>query len=299
MFSMNIVVVGPGAIGSLWATHLHQAGHQVALWGTQTQTEWTLQCDQHPELTLPYNQLATLHNADLLLITVKAWQVEHALPSLLPHLAPETILLFMHNGMGALDDLAAQLAAHPVLLSTTTHGALKPSAHRVNHTGQGQTQIGPFNAKGAQCAFISDVLHHALPEARWNENIEQALWHKLAVNCAINPLTALEQVSNGELAAPHYRARLDSIIHEVESVMQAEGLPVDEGALRRNVDHVITATAANRSSMHQDIVHQRRTEIDFINGYVVRKAQQHGLAVPVNLQLYQHIQAIQQSWTQA
>lgn len=296
---MNIVVVGPGAIGSLWAFHLHQAGHQVALWGTQTTTEWTLQCDENPGVTLAYNQPNTLHNADLVLFTVKVWQIANTLPVLLSHLAQDTILLFMHNGMGALDSLSAELAAYPVLLATTTHGALRTSPHQVQHTGAGHTQLGPFNAPGARCAFISEVLQHALPQVNWNENIEQALWYKLAVNCAINPLTAIDQVSNGELAAPQYRARLDAIIHEVANVMNAEGITVDEVTLRQNVDKVIQATAANRSSMHQDIVHQRRTEIDFINGYVVRKARLHGLDVPVNQQLYQHIQSIQQSWTQA
>lgn len=296
---MNIVIVGPGAIGSLWATHLHQAGHQVALWGTQNVTHWSLQCDEQPKLSFAYNQPDTLRSADLLLITVKAWQVASALPALLEQIADETILLFMHNGMGALDALSDHLTPYPVLLSTTTHGALKPAPDKVLHTGQGQTQIGPFNAQGERCGFVCDVLQHALPQVSWNQHIEHALWQKLAINCAINPLTALEQISNGELAEPRYRARLDAIIAEVAAVMRAEHISVDERALRATIDQVIAATARNRSSMHQDVVHQRQTEIDFINGYVVRKAQQHGLAVPVNQQLYQHIQSLQQSWTQA
>ncbi|EKO3516529.1 2-dehydropantoate 2-reductase [Vibrio fluvialis] len=296
---MNIVVVGPGAVGSLWAYSLQQAGHRVSLWGTQDTSHWALQLNEAPSIDFAYNQPDTLRHADLLLITVKAWQVESALQPLLPLIEQETILLFMHNGMGALDNLADRLRTFPALLATTTHGALKTSAHTVKHTGLGHTQLGAFNPLGAQCEFIAEVLNHALPSVAWNMHIEQALWQKLAVNCAINPLTAIHHITNGELALPQYRQTLDSIVTEVVSVMQAEHMPVDLAALRATVDNVIHATAANRSSMHQDIFHRRRTEIDFITGYVVRKAQQHRLAVPANLALYQHIQSIEQSWTQS
>lgn len=296
---MNIVVVGPGAIGSLWACALHQAGHQVSLWGTGNSAHWKMQLDEAPCIEFAYNQVSALRDADVLLVTVKAWQVAAALHPIWAHIAPETLLLFMHNGMGALDDLAEHLSTFPVLLATTTHGALKTSAHTVKHTGAGQTQLGALNPLGAQCRFMADVLHHALPSAVWHPHIEHALWQKLAVNCTINPLTAIHHITNGELAQPEFRHTLDAIIAEVVCVMQAEQIPVESAALKSTVDRVIHATAANRSSMHQDIVHQRRTEIDFITGYVVRKAQHHGIAVPANQALYQHIQSIEQSWTQS
>lgn len=296
---MNIVIVGPGAVGSLWACALHRAGHQVSLWGTQPVSHWAFQLDNFPGIEFAYNQPESLHTADLLLVTVKAWQVEPALRPILPHLAQETLLLFMHNGMGALDALAETLNPFPLLLATTTHGALKTSAHSVQHTGHGHTQLGALNSLGAQCEFMAEVLDHALPSAVWNAHIEHALWQKLAINCAINPLTAIHQIANGDLAQPQYRQILNEVIAEVVSVMHAEQIPVERAALSATVDDVIRATAANRSSMHQDVFHQRRTEIDFITGYVVRKAQQHGLKVPANLALYQHIHSIEQSWTQA
>ncbi|PNH92060.1 2-dehydropantoate 2-reductase [Vibrio diazotrophicus] len=292
---MNIVIVGPGAIGSLWAYKLHHAGHKVSLWGTKQSQQWMLAADDSPEILFSYNQPQTLIDADLLLITVKAWQVEAAITPLLPHVNKDAILLFMHNGMGAADNIAELISEYPVVIATTTHGALKVDAHHVKHTGIGQTQLGAFNEKGSQCTFLVDVLNHALPTVSWNPNIQLALWNKLAINCAINPLTAIHQCLNGALAEEKFRPTLDAVIDELVSVMQAEKIPVDRNQLTTTIDNVIRATAANKSSMHQDIFYRRQTEIDFITGYLVRKAQQHGIEVPANSELYKQIQILEKN----
>lgn len=292
---MNIVIVGPGAIGSLWAYKLHQAGHKVSLWGTKQSQQWMLAADDSPEILFSYNQPQALIDADLLLITVKAWQVEAAITPLLNHVNKDAILLFMHNGMGAVDNIAELISEYPVVIATTTHGALKVDAHHVKHTGIGQTQLGAFNEKGSQCIFLVDVLNHALPTVSWNPNIQLALWNKLAINCAINPLTAIHQCLNGALAEEKFRPTLDAVIDELASVMQAEKIPVDRNQLTTTIDNVIRATAANKSSMHQDIFYRRQTEIDFITGYLVRKAQQHGIEVPANSELYKQIQLLEKN----
>ncbi|NNN44388.1 MULTISPECIES: 2-dehydropantoate 2-reductase [unclassified Vibrio] len=293
---MNIIILGPGAIGSLWAYQLQRSGHRVALWGTQPCQQWSIAQDDDPAISYAYNQPATLSDADAVLITVKAWQVAQALTPLLPHLAPETMLIFMHNGMGALDTLDKYISPHPVILATTTHGAQKKTPHHVMHTGQGITQLGAYNPLGEPCSFLAQVLDNALPTVTWNHTITHALWHKLAINCVINPLTAIHQCRNGELAQPHYRSIIEQLIDELIPVMQAEQIPCHKMELTHTIDQVITATAKNYSSMQQDVVYRRQTEIDFITGYVVQKAQQHGLMMPTHLKLYQHIRSIETSW---
>lgn len=293
---MNIVILGPGAIGSLWAYQLHHSGHQVALWGTQSLEYWSIAQDNRPAISYAYNQPSTLRHADVLLITVKAWQVAQALPPILPHLAPETILVFMHNGMGALDSLTTDINHHPIVLATTTHGAKKNAPHHVMHTGKGMTQLGAYNAQGKQCEFLTEVFNRALPTVSWNPEMTHALWHKLAINCVINPLTAIHQCNNGALAHPQYHSTIEQIIHELVSVMQAENIPCNKAVLTESIYQVITATAKNHSSMQQDVVHQRQTEIDFITGYLLQRAQHHGVSIPTNLELYQHIHSLQQSW---
>ncbi|MDG2681163.1 2-dehydropantoate 2-reductase, partial [Vibrio parahaemolyticus] len=197
---MNILILGPGAVGSLWATKFQLAGHNVSLWGRTSDSKQLLQLDDSPAINFANQHLPSVQNADLVVVTVKAWQVETAIEPLLPYINTDTIIMLMHNGMGTAPLLEAKLPDNPLIVATTTHGAYKPNKELVMHTGQGITQVGGFNASGAQCQFLQDVMQHALPEVVWNPNINAALWTKLAINCAINPLTALHQCKNGDLA---------------------------------------------------------------------------------------------------
>ena len=295
---MNILILGPGAVGSLWATKLKLAGHNVSLWGRSSNSEQLLQLDDNPAISFSNQHIPSVQNADLIVVTVKAWQVDGAIEPLLPYISEDTIIMLMHNGMGTAPLLEAKLPDNPLIVATTTHGAYKPSKEQVLHTGQGNTQLGGFNAKGAQCDFLADVMNHALPEVNWNPNINAALWTKLAINCAINPLTAIHQCKNGELAAPEFATKLANITYELVEVMSKEEVEVDFDSLHATIMQVVNATAANYSSMRQDVFHQRRTEIDFITGYLLQAAEKHHISTPENAKLYQRIKQIEQSWTE-
>ncbi len=295
---MNILILGPGAVGSLWATKFKLAGHNVSLWGRSSNSEQLLQLDDNPTINFSNQHIPSVQNADLIVVTVKAWQVESAIEPLLPYISEDTIVMLLHNGMGTALLLEAKLPDNPLIVATTTHGAYKPSKEQVLHTGQGNTQLGGFNAKGAQCDFLADVMNHALPEVNWNPNINAALWTKLAINCAINPLTAIHQCKNGELAAPEFATELANITRELVEVMNKEGIKVDFDSLHTTIMQVVNATAANYSSMRQDVFHQRRTEIDFITGYLLKAAEKHQISTPENAKLYQRIKQIEQSWTE-
>lgn len=293
--TMNIVILGPGAIGSLWAYHLKQAGHQVSLWSRNKETSISLSFDKKPTLLLENRNMAQLKQADLILITVKAWQVKKALLPLIPYLNTDTILVFMHNGMGAVDSISDNLTDFPVLLATTSHGALLHSTCNISHTGHGKTVIGGINAKGSRCDFLADIFQHALPAVEWEKNISLALWNKLVINCAINPLTAIYQCKNGDLALPKYSKTLTNIIDEIHHVMLSEKVDVTKEKLTENIYSVIRATAENLSSMNQDIHFNRPTEIEFITGYLIKRAHFHNVAVPENEKLYNQIKDIEQN----
>lgn len=295
---MNIVILGPGAIGSLWATKLKQAGHNVSLWSRSSETQLSLQLDDSVGDTFLNNHLPCVKNADLIVITVKAWQVEEAIRPLLEHISPDTIVMLMHNGMGTAQRVSEMLKNNPIVLATTTHGAYKPNKQLVLHTGAGITQLGGFNSSGEQCQFLQEVMHHALPEVRWNPNIHTALWTKLAINCAINPLTAIHQCKNGALAQQEFQDTLRKITHELVEVMNKEGLDTEFDSLFEVVMQVVNATAENYSSMRQDVFHHRRTEIDFITGYLLQAAERHHIETPANLDLYRRIKQIEKSWTE-
>ncbi|MEZ9697583.1 2-dehydropantoate 2-reductase [Vibrio sp. 10N.261.46.E12] len=293
---MNITIVGPGAIGSLWAIKLLQAGHNVYLWSRSTDNSIDLSLDGQASLSFSNNNIEKLSESDLVIITVKAWQVEKATTPLLQHLDSDTILMFMHNGMGAVDNIATQINDHPVILATTTQAAFKPDRNNVSHTGLGQTQLGAFNQTGQQCSFLVDVLDNALPAMNWNPQIKAALWTKLAINCAINPLTGLEQIKNGELAGQRFGDILSSVAEELTQVMQAEEIACSFDELEASIKQVIQATAQNNSSMKQDMFYQRKTEIDFITGHLIKTARKHQIEVPVNQKLFAMVKERENSW---
>ncbi|KEY91564.1 2-dehydropantoate 2-reductase [Candidatus Photodesmus blepharus] len=287
---MNIVVIGPGAIGVLWAYNLANSGHNVSVWGRSSFSVMNLQLGEEKRPFTNRNQEA-LVDADLILVTVKVWQIRNAILPIESYSHRDCIILLMHNGMGAVESIYSQICHHPVLLATTTHGAYKVNSMQAFHTGVGVTQIGGYNDKGKECNFLVGVLNQALPEVVWNSSIKVALWKKLAINCVINPLTAIEQCRNGKLAKSQYRSKLESLLNEVKEVMYAEGIEADLDDLKKSVIQVISATAENFSSMQQDIFYKRKTEIDFITGYLIDRAKLYGIPVPENSRLYQQIKA--------
>lgn len=303
---LNIIIVGHGAIGSLWSYHLQKAGHRVSISprhsvdlsskGVET-VSLTLEEADTIELKIANNNDFT--NADLILFTIKSYQVEHAVLSLLPKLSEETILLFMHNGMGAVDSIAHLTHKYPVVIATTTHGALKINPTTVAHTGVGSTQIGGYNPKGRQCQFITEVFEHALATNQWQVNIHEALWNKLAINCVINPLTAIEQCHNGQLADTKYTNIIKQLKNELVAVMNADGVNICFNTLSSRINQVIDATSANYSSMNRDITFKRRTEIEFITGYLLKVATKHNIPCPMNVQLFESIKQIEMSWSQS
>lgn len=295
---VNITILGPGAVGSLWACYLQKAGHNVSLWtrsSTPSELSLSLNAKDNSSHSFSCNDKDSLTHCDLLFITVKAWQVENALLPLLSLLSQETILLFMHNGMGAIDAIKEHINHHPVLQATTTHGALKENTHTVKHTGLGHTVIGPFNSLGNQCQFIQEVLTHSLPSTEWNPEIKVALWKKLAINCAINPLTAIHQCQNGHLAHSDIHKDVVRICSEVQQVLQQENVEWTETELVSIVNQIISATSENYSSMNRDCFYQRKTEIDNITGYLLQKAEQHGISAPINQTLYNQIKQLEEN----
>ena len=132
-----------------------------------------------------------------------------------------------------------------------------------------------------------DILQGVLPDVAWHNNIRAEMWRKLAVNCVINPLTALWDCPNGELR--HHPEAVMAICQEVAAVIEREGHHTSADDLRYYVDQVIESTAENISSMLQDMRALRHTEIDYITGYLLKRARAHGIAVPENARLFEMV----------
>ena len=224
-----------------------------------------------------------------LLVMTKAGQIVPALSPLVGKLAAGIPIVLLHNGMGVAEQVVQLFPHNPVIAGVTSHGAMQGGHFVFRHTGKGETWLGPVNEAAKAHAHLADELARALGQAGWDEQILARQWQKLAINCAINPLTALYKVKNGELTGPRFADALQQICVEVADVMQAEGQPTSQEELLRRAMMVVEMTADNYSSMYQDLELGRETEIEAITGFLLAKAAQHGIAVPVNQGLYQAI----------
>ncbi|KQN63121.1 2-dehydropantoate 2-reductase [Erwinia sp. E602] len=292
---MKITVLGCGALGQLWLAALDRQGHEVQGWLRVPQPYCSVNVIEPDGTTINKtfiaNDPAFLAGSDLLLVTLKAFQVSEAvknLQSVLPEQAP---VLLLHNGMGTLAELKS--LPQPLLRGVTTHAARRDGTVIV-HVACGITHIGPISPAAVAMSELAEILHAALPDVAWHNNVASAAWHKLAVNCVINPLTVFYDCTNGELA--QYPQEIAALSNEVAAVMEREGQHVSREWLIDYVMEVIRTTSGNVSSMLQDIRALRRTEIDYINGYVIRRARAQGLATPENNRLYEYIKRKEQDY---
>ena len=223
-----------------------------------------------------------------LLITTKSYDALAAFNSVRERLTDNARVLLLHNGMGPQQAIAAQNPHLQVWAGSTTDGAYLNSAFELIRAGHGQTRIGNLNTPNDQS--LSQQLAPCEPALHHSDNIHATLWQKLAINCAINPLTAIYRCRNGELAShAEYRAHMQVICHEVEQVASALNIPLFDQPLIDQACLVAEQTGENYSSMYQDVIHRRRSEIDTITGYLCLQAEQLNIEVTENQRLLSQI----------
>lgn len=218
----------------------------------------------------------------LVLVLVKSRQTASVAPLAAAALAPGGRILSLQNGLGNRELLCAS-APEPgrVLAGVTALGATGLGPDRVRAAGRGETLLGPSQGPGLSAEVIAQVFRAAGMACRVAPDLEVLLWRKLAVSAAINPLTALSGRPNGAiLEDPRLRALALEAAREVALAAAAEGLDLggDPGDW---VLAVAERTAANRSSMLQDLDRGAPTEIDAICGQLVARAGRHGLELPL------------------
>ncbi len=278
---MHVCVFGAGSLGSLVGGLLATAT-EVTLVGRDPHVsaiqEDGLQLTGECDLTVhPNAATAPPADADIAIVTVKSFDTEAAGEALAPlELAG---ILSLQNGMGNEHTLVSICSA-PVLAGTCTYGARLVEPGVVECTGLGDVTLGPY--EGGKTA-LADRLGACFSDSGFNTTVAvdmpRRLWTKLAVNAGINAPTALARVQNGELTAGPGRELATAAARETAQVARENDISLsDEDAIDRTLS-VAEKTAANHSSMFQDILAGNRTEIDAINGHVVDVAT---TDVPVN-----------------
>ncbi|MBZ2162521.1 ketopantoate reductase family protein [Alteromonas stellipolaris] len=241
-----------------------------------------------------------LFDNDILVLPLKVHHLKAALTQWLPFLGSNTPVVLLHNGMGGYEIAKSLLpSGQPLLLATTSHGAMKRTATQVIYTGVGATQVGiaPHLLSHGHSAIpewaksVCHTLHALLPPVKYQTDIMQALWAKLAINVVINPLTALNNITNSHIASEQFANQRKTLCEEFTLVANACGQCFDAIKIEQQVIKVASLTGNNYSSMHQDVKNQRQTEIEAINGYIVNMAQKKGIEVPLNTLLTKQITA--------
>ncbi|WP_455230308.1 putative 2-dehydropantoate 2-reductase [Geopseudomonas aromaticivorans] len=284
-------VLGAGSLGGIWAARLALAGLPVSLLLrnerrlAQFQAVGGLTFEQDSRCqTLPIaaETLAATTPIRRLLLASKAYDAAAVARALRPRLAAGAEVVLLQNGLGSQEEVAALLPQARCLFASSTEGAFRRADFHVVFAGAGHTWLGSVPATPAP-DWLDELAQAQIPVS-WTADILARLWRKLALNCAINPLTVLYGCRNGGLQA--HADEVAALGRELGELLVACGQPSAASGLQAEVAQVIAATAANYSSMYQDVAAGRRTEIAYLLGHACREAARRQLVLP-------HLQALE------
>lgn len=290
-------VLGVGSLGGLWATRLFRAGVPLRLILRNPQ-----RLDDYQKvggLTLIdegnsclYPILAELPDAtapiERLLVACKAYDTQEAVAEVAHRLTPGADILLLQNGLGSQQAIAERWHDSRCIFISSTEGAYRQDGFSIVHAGKGQNWLGdPLNRNPP--TWLTDLEKARIPHA-WTEDIMSKLWRKLALNCAINPLSVLHDCRNGELLT--HRDELSELCVELTHLLITWDQADAACALEDDVLNVIEATSSNYSSMHQDVQNGRRTEVSYLLGHACRVAHHRGIVTPRLSTLLEQLQAL-------
>ncbi|MCX5703814.1 MAG: 2-dehydropantoate 2-reductase, partial [Candidatus Omnitrophica bacterium] len=243
-------------------------------------------------------EVKEIAQADLIIICVKSYDTKEALMQARPLVGNNTGVLTIQNGIGNIEIIAEAVGADKVIGGVTNQGATLLDIGHIRHAGKGETVIGRQDGKiPVEMRAIREALNKVGLEARISRDIKGLLWSKLIINVGINALTAITRLNNGKLVEfEGTRKILREAVTEATRIAKRKRIKLIYDDPLAKVEAVCDATAANVSSMLQDVLRKKRTEIDFINGVIVRQAQELGIATPVNSLLVDLVKTIEASY---
>jgi 2-dehydropantoate 2-reductase len=303
----RIGVVGPGALGCLFAGLLALAGHDVRLLGrrreqTEALTGGGVVVERDGEMRRAAVRASTdpaaLGPVDLAIVLVKATDTAEAARSVPALLGPDAPALSLQNGLGNVEALTAVLGRERVLGGVSSQGATTLGVGHVRHAGFGPTSLAEASSNlTARAETIAAVLDRAGLNARAYPDAAPLIWGKLIANAAINPLGALLRCQNGQTwERPASRELFVGLAREAGEVARALGVTLPFPDPVEHAQSVAQVTAGNRNSMLQDIENRRRTEIGAINGAIARLGAQHGVPTPANATIATLIRALEDEY---
>jgi len=307
---MKIAVVGAGAMGCLLAALLAKAKQEV--WILDKNKERAEKINQQGIIVegisgdwqIKLNvtsEAAEIDKAELIIIAVKSYNTKEAITRIKPAIADETKVVTLQNGIGNIEIISEVAGSEKVIGGVTSIGATLIDVGRVRHAGHGDTVIGRIDGKiPVEIRAIREIFNKIGLDARISRDIKAMLWSKLIINVGINALTAITHLNNGRLLEfPGTRRILTDAVTEAIRVAKRKRIKLIYDDPLAKVEAVCEATSGNISSMLQDVLRKKRTEIDFINGVIVRHAQELDIPVPINALLLDLVHTIEASYSQS
>lgn len=294
-------ILGAGSLGCLWAARLAAQQQSVHLVlrnpdsiARYQQTPGVALSDAARQHSHHYPVSAQLADhpqpIDKLLLACKAYDAEAAIAQVAHRLGQHSLVILLQNGLGSQQVIQAQLPTVRCIAASTTEGAYLAEPFHSVFTGAGHTWLGDLRPDK------QDVPQELLANCQaagihcsWTPHIAEHLWRKLAINCAINPLTVLHNCRNGELLT--HAPQINTLCAELQQLLTAAGQAAASVDLLQQVWTVIDKTAANSSSMRQDVAHQRRTEISYITGFACAQSKALGCYTPTLNTLHAKLKA--------
>jgi 2-dehydropantoate 2-reductase len=304
---MTIAVVGSGAMGSLFGGKLSLAGEDVLLYDVNRE-----HVDAVASGGLAIEDAATgvatvarprasadpraVAHAEALIIFVKSTATEEAASQLSGVVSPSAIVLTLQNGLGNEEIIRRHFGPERTAAGVTSQGATFLGPGRIRHAGKGPTHICMSDGKNQRLAPLASALSAAGFETHVEKDVAGLIWSKLVINVGINALTALTSQANGRLLdSEETKSLMGELVDEAVTVARALRIRLTYADPVAMVMQVAQKTGANRSSMLQDFDRKRQSEIDFMNGAIVREAAKLGIPVPVNATITRLIKALEKA----
>lgn len=293
--SPRVAVVGAGAVGGYFGGMLARAGAPVVLIGRPTFVDAVnrsglfldsihFQETVHPNAS---TDLSAVKNADVVLFCVKSTDTATTAKTLVPILSSQAVVVSLQNGVSNAEEIraASGIDALPAVVYVA---ASVPSPGRIKHLGRGDLVLG---AQDVRSEAIANLFNSAGVTCRLSDNIEGELWTKLIWNCALNAVSALGNVTYGEIiASQDAKQVVEAVVYETLNVARAKGIHPpgleDPRAALAGSFKIAEQMSGTRSSTAQDMARGKRTEIDALNGYVARLGMKLGVPTPVNHALF-------------
>lgn len=288
----QIAVIGPGALGCLFAARFAHAGFSVCLVDYDAERACLLDrqgiyVDQEGGAIAARPQVS-VQPPDAPALTLMLTKAHATSLAAIP---PEGPVLTLQNGLGNAEILARRCGKDRVYAGATSEAVTWLAPGRVRHAARGKTVFGTWG--DGDSTPILKLLQQAGFDAALTTVPEQVVWEKAAVNAAINPLTALFNVRNGALLQnPQCREVMACLVAETRAVAQSQGMSLPKDMYDR-VEHICAATRENCSSMLQDIHHGKQTEIEAISGEIMRRGEAGAVPVPCTRMIYRLIRALE------